>query len=225
MKRSISRAMRFAILERDGFRCGYCKAEDVPLEVDHINPRALSGRNDPSNLITACQDCNAGKSATPLGKAGQWADAPEFPVATHVRLEKVENGRRVMFSTTDGGVVTVIMPPLVARALSRGLLGTPINKVDQRAVTPDANLNREAAKWRTRLREAEAERDALQHVLDTLRRRRVNTIARKQGISAEALWAVGIDLNNLLDDDGVWVDPSKVNDAVRQVKSQFGLVV
>ena len=84
--------MRFAILER-GFRCGYCKASDVPLEVD-INPRALSGKNDASNLIAACEDCNGGKGSTPLGKAGAWAEAPSIPNATNVKVFKQRKGRR-----------------------------------------------------------------------------------------------------------------------------------
>lgn len=56
--------LRFAILTRDNFTCRYCgrKAPDVTLEVDHIEPRALGGSDDPRNLITACWDCNHGKA-------------------------------------------------------------------------------------------------------------------------------------------------------------------
>ncbi len=63
---------RFAIMQRDGFRCQLCgrTAQDgVKLEVDHKHPRAKGGTNDPSNLWTLCFDCNRGKSITLIGGA------------------------------------------------------------------------------------------------------------------------------------------------------------
>lgn len=60
----MTRAMRFAILQRDGFRCFYCgRAGDATqLEVDHIEPLSLGGEDRATNLITGCIDCNQGKS-------------------------------------------------------------------------------------------------------------------------------------------------------------------
>lgn len=68
---SISRRLRFEILRRDAHTCRYCGAQapDVKLTVDHVIPTTLGGGDDPSNLVTACADCNAGKSSVP-------ADAP-----------------------------------------------------------------------------------------------------------------------------------------------------
>lgn len=56
--------MRYSVLMRDGFRCQYCG--DTPdkkrLRVDHIVSIADGGaRTAMSNLITACDPCNAGK--------------------------------------------------------------------------------------------------------------------------------------------------------------------
>lgn len=64
--RPITRRVRFEVLRRDGHTCRYCgaAAPDVPLTVDHVIPRALGGSDDPSNLVTACQPCNAGKGST-----------------------------------------------------------------------------------------------------------------------------------------------------------------
>lgn len=64
---TVSRALRYQILRRDGFTCRYCggRAPDVALRVDHVIPVALGGSDQPTNLTTACQDCNSGKSATP----------------------------------------------------------------------------------------------------------------------------------------------------------------
>lgn len=63
----VSRRLRFEVLRRDGFRCRYCgrpgSESGEGLTVDHVIPRALGGTNDPSNLVAACQDCNAGKSS------------------------------------------------------------------------------------------------------------------------------------------------------------------
>ena len=67
---SLSKKIRFEIFKRDGFKCAYCgKAPpDVTLEVDHINPSSKGGKNDTNNLITACFDCNRGKSNIVLEK-------------------------------------------------------------------------------------------------------------------------------------------------------------
>lgn len=39
-------------------------APDAKLTVDHVIPVALGGNDEPSNLVTACADCNAGKTST-----------------------------------------------------------------------------------------------------------------------------------------------------------------
>lgn len=62
--RSESMRLRFLILERDQFTCRYCgrKAPDVQLAVDHVVSIADGGPDAIENLVTACQDCNLGKS-------------------------------------------------------------------------------------------------------------------------------------------------------------------
>lgn len=67
-RQAISKRKRFEVLKRDNFTCQYCssKPPKVPLEVDHIVPVSKGGKNDMSNLITACLDCNRGKSDVPL---------------------------------------------------------------------------------------------------------------------------------------------------------------
>ncbi|MBU2534502.1 MAG: HNH endonuclease [Alphaproteobacteria bacterium] len=61
---TIKPKLRFRILKRDNFTCQYCgrKAPDVVLHVDHIKPITQNGSNDLRNLITACAECNIGKS-------------------------------------------------------------------------------------------------------------------------------------------------------------------
>jgi hypothetical protein len=69
MKRtSIAPGLRFRILARDEFTCRYCgrSAPSVELAVDHVHPVARGGTDDESNLVAACVECNAGKSALDL---------------------------------------------------------------------------------------------------------------------------------------------------------------
>jgi HNH endonuclease len=68
---SVSRRLRFEVLRRDGYTCRYCgaRAPDVTLIVDHVVPTTLGGDDDPRNLVTACQPCNAGKSSIPADAA------------------------------------------------------------------------------------------------------------------------------------------------------------
>lgn len=64
---ALSKRLRFEILRRDNHQCRYCGgvAPDAVLTVDHVVPIALGGNDEPSNLVTACKDCNAGKSSVP----------------------------------------------------------------------------------------------------------------------------------------------------------------
>lgn len=50
------------LLERDGRKCAYCKKENVPLEVEHIQPRSRGGSDRVSNLTIACRPCNQAKN-------------------------------------------------------------------------------------------------------------------------------------------------------------------
>jgi 5-methylcytosine-specific restriction endonuclease McrA len=53
--------VREYLLEKFGRRCVYCKAENVLLQVEHINPRGQGGSNRVSNLTLACESCNKAK--------------------------------------------------------------------------------------------------------------------------------------------------------------------
>lgn len=66
---AVSKRLRFEVLRRDDHTCQYCgrSAPDVELQVDHVVPVTLGGRDEPSNLRTACRACNSGKSSIPSG--------------------------------------------------------------------------------------------------------------------------------------------------------------
>lgn len=67
-RRALSATLRFAVLQRDQFRCVYCGAEPGAsgLHVDHVTPVSRGGSDDVANLVTACVDCNLGKSDNEL---------------------------------------------------------------------------------------------------------------------------------------------------------------
>lgn len=68
MRETISLGVRFSVMKRDHFMCRYCgrRPPQVKLELDHLRPIADGGPSDAENLVTACEDCNAGKGSRPL---------------------------------------------------------------------------------------------------------------------------------------------------------------
>jgi HNH endonuclease len=106
---SISRRLRYEILRRDNYTCRYCgaKAPDVKLNVDAVVPEALGGSHkDPGNLVTACEDCNGGKTSSspdaPLvadiaANALQWAQAIQVAQARMLDDLSAREANRVQF--------------------------------------------------------------------------------------------------------------------------------
>jgi HNH endonuclease len=105
-ERQISKRLRYEVLRRDNHACRYCgaSAPDAKLTVDHVVPVALGGSNEPANLVTACVDCNAGKSSSspdqPIvddvaADALRWAkaieQASEALLMDHVRRKEVRD--------------------------------------------------------------------------------------------------------------------------------------
>jgi len=61
--RKIRSATRYAVLERDGFKCVLCgnTAQNTILEVDYIVAVIHGGTDEMDNLRTLCHACNEGK--------------------------------------------------------------------------------------------------------------------------------------------------------------------
>jgi 5-methylcytosine-specific restriction endonuclease McrA len=49
------------LLEKWGRECAYCGVKDVPLQIEHIHPRAKGGSNSITNLTLSCEKCNTKK--------------------------------------------------------------------------------------------------------------------------------------------------------------------
>jgi hypothetical protein len=62
----VSKRLRYEILKRDNHTCRYCgaAAPEATIRIDHVTPVSLGGTDDPSNLVAACHDCNAGKTSS-----------------------------------------------------------------------------------------------------------------------------------------------------------------
>ncbi len=56
--------LRFQVFTRDNFTCRYCGRipPQVSLQVDHVIPYSKGGATELGNLVTACSECNMGKS-------------------------------------------------------------------------------------------------------------------------------------------------------------------
>jgi len=54
------------LLEKWGHKCAYCGKENIPLQIEHIIPRAKGGSNRVSNLCLACEKCNTAKGTKDL---------------------------------------------------------------------------------------------------------------------------------------------------------------
>ncbi|MCY7335563.1 MAG: HNH endonuclease, partial [Chamaesiphon sp.] len=53
--------VREYLLNKWDRKCTYCEIEDVPLQVEHVKPKANGGSNRISNLCLACEKCNQKK--------------------------------------------------------------------------------------------------------------------------------------------------------------------
>jgi len=62
--------VREYLLEKWGRKCAYCGKQDVPLEIEHINPKSRGGSNRVSNLSLACHECNQAKDAQTAAEFG-----------------------------------------------------------------------------------------------------------------------------------------------------------
>ncbi|MEG3991500.1 RNA-guided endonuclease IscB [Microcoleus sp. S28C3] len=55
--------IREYLLNKWNRKCAYCNIENVPLQVEHIHPKAKGGSNRISNLCLACEKCNQKKGS------------------------------------------------------------------------------------------------------------------------------------------------------------------
>lgn len=99
MPRMVNKRTRYLILRRDEYKCYYCgvSADDSQMHLDHIVPYSKGGATDPSNLVTACMDCNLGKSTLSAGNVeGILKDISERNIEFELikKIEKTEKKKK-----------------------------------------------------------------------------------------------------------------------------------
>ena len=98
------------LLEKWHRRCSYCQKENVPLQVEHIVPRAKGGTNRASNLCLACDACNKAKGTR---------DVREFLVKKPDLLKKIQAQAKAPLK--DAAAVNVSRWALYRRLKETGL--------------------------------------------------------------------------------------------------------
>lgn len=63
-QRQIASEVSWAVFRRDGYKCRYCAADNVPLTVDHLVLWEEGGPSTENNLICSCRRCNKVRANT-----------------------------------------------------------------------------------------------------------------------------------------------------------------
>lgn len=125
---AVSKRLRYEILRRDKFACRYCgaKAPDAPLRVDHVTPVALGGTDDPTNLVTSCEPCNAGKTSTIEGFVED-VQSDTVPPSPEVLCDEVERLWLAAYTSLYGGTEVTLQALDEVRSATREMyrIGAP----------------------------------------------------------------------------------------------------
>jgi 5-methylcytosine-specific restriction endonuclease McrA len=100
--------VREYLLEKWHRTCVYCGAQNVPLQVEHIHPKARGGSDRVSNLTLACGPCNQKKGSQPID---------EFLKGKSDVLRKIKAQARAPLK--DAAAVNTTRKTLVARLQAR----------------------------------------------------------------------------------------------------------
>lgn len=87
------------LLEKWGRQCAYCDVDNVPLQIDHIVPKAAGGSNRVSNLTLACVRCNQAKGAQSIDQF--LADDPKRLAVIKRQTKKSLSAAAYMNSARD----------------------------------------------------------------------------------------------------------------------------
>lgn len=133
LERSLHESVRFAIFERDGWRCHLCLApvyqgRTTPTEMAHVDllvPRAQGGSLDDTNLKTSCLRCKILKGSEPdndavrravaawqdwANRTSTWSPQYEADLETYRRLARQPRFRRAMSQLRWSDGLTVKAP-------------------------------------------------------------------------------------------------------------------
>lgn len=96
--RNISQGVSWRVWRRDGFRCRYCGADDVPLTVDHVVLWEHGGPSIPENLVTVCRKCNKVRGNTPYP---EWLQHPYYQKVSRGLIIAALEDNEALVATLD----------------------------------------------------------------------------------------------------------------------------
>lgn len=73
--RQIEQGVSWTVYRRDGYKCRYCGADDIPLTVDHLVTWESGGPTTVENLVASCRKCNRTRSDLPYA---EWLEHPYY---------------------------------------------------------------------------------------------------------------------------------------------------
>jgi 5-methylcytosine-specific restriction endonuclease McrA len=89
--------LREYLLDKWARTCAYCSKQNIPLQIEHIIPRAKGGTDRVSNLTLACERCNRAKGTQDIAVfLKQKPDVLKRMLAQHPQLTEDALARRCM---------------------------------------------------------------------------------------------------------------------------------
>lgn len=96
--RQIEQGVSWAVYRRDGFKCRYCGADDVPLTVDHVVPWEAGGPSTEENLVASCRKCNKTKGKLTLP---EWMRHPRYRKVSQQLTPEVRQQNEELLGALD----------------------------------------------------------------------------------------------------------------------------
>lgn len=106
-QRQISQGTSWVVYKRDGYRCRYCAADDVPLTVDHLVLWEEGGPSTKENLVSACRRCNKTRGNT---QYADWLEHPYYRNVSRKLTPATREANRALVSTLGTIPRTVHQP-------------------------------------------------------------------------------------------------------------------
>lgn len=106
-QRQISQGVSWAVYKRDGYRCRYCAADDVPLTVDHLVLWEEGGPSTKENLVAACRRCNKTRGNT---QYADWLEHPYYKASSR-RLDPATRLANQGLVSTLGSIPRMVHQP------------------------------------------------------------------------------------------------------------------
>lgn len=97
-QRQISQGVSWAVYKRDGYKCRYCFADDVPLTVDHLVLWEEQGPSTEANLVAACRRCNKTRGRT---QYAEWLQHPHYQKVSRNLDEKTRHANLALVGTLE----------------------------------------------------------------------------------------------------------------------------